>query len=199
MIAQRDFPFAPYTGGSPPADQLAVIPEALPRISGIITNRGISMKMHRLDSSQLSPGFARLITEAEFQDWVEAEARKHGWDFYHTKCAVGSRAGYPDLHLVRGRFSCFAELKIQEGVLTAPQAHWQDILQRAGNAAAVWRPNLRPDISEWLRDPARYTELHGGMPHDKYQPDAPRGQCIICGKRTHKRKDGRYYPTCYYC
>lgn len=89
----------------------------------------------------------RAISEADWQSHVVAIATRLGWLHYHSPAnrPVNGRvqnvvAGYPDLHLIRGPRSVFAELKSETGTVTPQQMVWLDSLEAAGHEAYVWRP-----------------------------------------------------------
>ncbi|MCC6959421.1 MAG: hypothetical protein IT301_06200, partial [Dehalococcoidia bacterium] len=65
------------------------------------------------------------MSEAVFQGQVLQTARLMGWGpVYHTRYSLGSRAGYPDLHLLRGKRSVFMELKTMKGKVSPAQDEW---------------------------------------------------------------------------
>jgi hypothetical protein len=89
----------------------------------------------------------RSISEADWQSTVVDIAKRHGWLHYHAPAnrPVHGRiqnvvAGYPDLHLIRGPRSVFAELKAELGTVTPQQTVWLDSLAAAGHEAHIWRP-----------------------------------------------------------
>ena len=85
-------------------------------------------------------------TEKTFQTRVINIARAFGWGpIYHTQFSIHSVRGYPDLHMLRGERSLFAELKTMRGVVKPDQQMWVDALAAAGHEAYLWRPS---DIDE---------------------------------------------------
>lgn len=106
-------------------------------------------------------------TEAEFQGWVIATARRLGYRVAHFNpaptrsggwaTAVGADgAGFPDLVLVKnyppfGRGPIFAELKSDRGSLSPKQAVWQYALEHAGVEFYVWKPKDRDKIVAVLK------------------------------------------------
>jgi len=92
----------------------------------------------------------REMTEAQLQSRVVAEAKRCGWMVYHTRYSMKSVAGYPDLHLVRGERSVFAELKRMGKSPTSAQAAWLEALRGSGHEVYVWRPCDLPEIERVL-------------------------------------------------
>lgn len=90
----------------------------------------------------------RLITERDFQRWVQALMVETGWKFYHSPDNVprngfiqNVKAGWPDLVAVRGRRIIFAELKRETGKTTEAQDEWLAALKLTGAEVYVWRPS----------------------------------------------------------
>jgi hypothetical protein len=90
----------------------------------------------------------REITEASWQSTVVALAKARGWTVYAPPPnrpanghIINTRAGYPDLTMVRDGRILWAELKKETGKLTAEQVAWLDLLLLAGAEVAVWRPS----------------------------------------------------------
>lgn len=103
-----------------------------------------------------------VATERErpFQDEVVRTARALGWRAVHfadARLRSGQRAvaveydarGWPDLVLVRERV-VFAELKVENGIVSAAQGEWLERLRRAGAETYVWRPAGMPEIERVL-------------------------------------------------
>ena len=89
--------------------------------------------------------------EKEFQAVVVSYATARGWLVYHTYNSKRSAKGYPDLHLVRGPRSVFAELKRSgKERLKLDQEKWRDALLAAGQEWHLWTPEAWPDIREAL-------------------------------------------------
>lgn len=82
------------------------------------------------------------VSEKHFMHAVIDLARLAGWICYHTMRSTGSTAGYPDLCLVRGPDLLYAELKAENGRLSAPQRHWLAALDGVQHRPEVyvWRP-----------------------------------------------------------
>lgn len=79
--------------------------------------------------------------ETAFQTRVTNMALSFGWGpIYHTHLSIHSQRGYPDLHMLRGPRSLFAELKSMRGVVSDDQKKWIAALQAAGHEAYVWYP-----------------------------------------------------------
>lgn len=93
----------------------------------------------------------REMTESQFQSRVVALAKLLRWGpIYHTRVSLGSNQGYPDLHLVRGGRSVFAELKTMKGRASGAQELWLERLRAAGHEAYLWRPSDLPEIERVL-------------------------------------------------
>lgn len=93
----------------------------------------------------------RSMTEAQLQARVVKQAKTLGWShIYHTRFSLKSAAGYPDLHMVRGERSVFAELKREREKPTPAQESWLEALRTAGHEAYVWRPSDEPEIERVL-------------------------------------------------
>ncbi len=99
------------------------------------------------------------LTEAQWQAQVLDLAALLGWDrrlAYHTHDSRRSQPGFPDLVLVRAPRVILAELKRDDGDLTAEQVRWLDALRRcAGGAGGVevylWRPRDLETVAAVLR------------------------------------------------
>ena len=93
----------------------------------------------------------RAMSEAQFQAQVMALAKQQGWaHIYHTHDSRRSQAGYPDLHMLRGERSLFAELKRMGRKPTPAQDSWLSALREAGHEAYSWRPCDMPEIERVL-------------------------------------------------
>lgn len=82
-----------------------------------------------------------LITEKALQTAIVDAARYHGWYVHHHHDSRRSEPGWPDLVLLRAGEAIFAELKREDGKVTAEQAHVLELLEAAGCDAVVWRPS----------------------------------------------------------
>lgn len=91
------------------------------------------------------------ITEREFMDTVTRYADLRGWDWHHQFNSLHSKAGWPDLALVRGERLVFAEIKRQTGRLRPEQDYWLDKLRLTGAEVYVWRPSLWGEVEAALR------------------------------------------------
>lgn len=90
------------------------------------------------------------LSEAEWQDWVEAYAVARGWQVMHVRRGKGrggrwltntSVVGWPDLVLWHPRGGVlFRELKGVKGSLSAEQVGVLDSLSAAGADVGVWWP-----------------------------------------------------------
>jgi len=81
--------------------------------------------------------------EKAFMAAVVKEAEKRGWMTYHTYRSLKSERGFPDRVFVRGQRFIIAELKTEEGVLSADQRTWQEALEAVGGNVEyyLWRPS----------------------------------------------------------
>lgn len=107
------------------------------------------------------------VDERTFQHQVIDLARTLGWRVAHFRPAQtqtgrwvtpvqADGAGFPDLVLVRGRRTIFAELKTDRGRLSSPQHEWIEALTEAGNEVYVWRPRVWDEVIACLsRRPPR--------------------------------------------
>jgi hypothetical protein len=92
------------------------------------------------------------LTEKQFQQQVLDLADFYGWEHYHSWLSIHSQTGWPDLALVRPPRLVFAELKRENGKLTANQGHWLGLLERCpGCEVFVWRPHQLQEIAQVLR------------------------------------------------
>ena len=68
----------------------------------------------------------RKISEKIFQDEVRKMALIHGWRYFHNWSAIHSPKGFPDCVMVNREQQrlIFAELKTQNGKLSADQKDW---------------------------------------------------------------------------
>lgn len=81
-----------------------------------------------------------FTTEAEWQRYVVAHARVHGWRV-GINSPAHSDPGHPDLVLIHPRGDViFAELKTNDSSLHGGQRSTLDALTSAGVDAYVWRP-----------------------------------------------------------
>lgn len=92
-----------------------------------------------------------IVDENTFQSAVEAIARRNGWLVYHTRDSRKSAAGFPDLCMVRLSRLVFAELKSEDGVVSAAQQTWLDALEPLAVECYLWRPSAWPKIVEVLK------------------------------------------------
>ncbi|VTR96025.1 vrr-nuc domain-containing protein : VRR-NUC domain protein OS=Micrococcus luteus SK58 GN=HMPREF0569_1589 PE=4 SV=1: VRR_NUC [Gemmata massiliana] len=90
-------------------------------------------------------------SESEFQAQLVREAKRLGWECYHTHDSRRSEAGFPDLVLIRGPVLIVAELKVKRNKPTAAQVKWLELFAGAGARAFHWRPENWAEIVEQLR------------------------------------------------
>jgi len=80
-------------------------------------------------------------TEAQFMASVVRYAELMGWRCYHTHDSRKSRAGFPDLVMVRRPRVIFAELKAERGHTTKEQLAWLIALDQCGQEVYIWKPS----------------------------------------------------------
>lgn len=90
-------------------------------------------------------------TEKEFQATVVETAEKLGWLAVHFPNAIINPTGWPDLILIKGRRTIFAELKSMRGKLGPKQREWLASLEAIGAEVYTWTPDLWPEIEATLR------------------------------------------------
>lgn len=91
------------------------------------------------------------VTEKEFMSQVTQLARLCGWLVYHTHDSRRSVSGFPDLILIRSERLLAIELKVGKNRATPEQHQWLSAFQGAGAVAAIWTPELWPQIELELR------------------------------------------------
>lgn len=96
-----------------------------------------------------APSVPASISEEDFQAGVIEFAKRHLWKVYHTRNSRKSEKGFPDLVMVRAT-TVYAELKSEDGVVTADQQGWIDALMFAGEEVYVWKPSDWPQIAKVL-------------------------------------------------
>ena len=82
-------------------------------------------------------------TEKEFQSALVGEAKRLGWLVYHTYDSRRSKAGFPDLCMVKPPRVVFVELKTdaKSSQPTAAQKEWLTALKKSDTLIAdLWRP-----------------------------------------------------------
>jgi hypothetical protein len=88
------------------------------------------------------------MSERVFQRLVVEAAERRGWMVYHTYDSRRSRAGYPDLTMVRGGVVIFAELKKMGEKPKPEQKQWLDALPNS----FFWVPTDMDAIKTLLSD-----------------------------------------------
>ena len=102
---------------------------------------------------------AAVMAEDRGPDSLDAHVRRLIADLglwaYHPRNSKGSEPGWPDWVII-GRTVIFRELKAEHGTLTPEQRRVGQMLQRAGQNWAVWRPSdlLSGQIARELTDVA---------------------------------------------
>ncbi len=87
-----------------------------------------------------------LLSERAWQQLVVDFAHLHGWWTYHTHNSLRSEPGWPDLVLLRPGEFVVAELKREDGKVTAAQGRVLELLESAGVEVHVWRPSDEPAV-----------------------------------------------------
>lgn len=92
------------------------------------------------------------ISEKQFETQIVNLTRLFGWRRYHTWRSINSPAGFPDEVLVRRDRLIFAELKAENGKVSALQQEWLDDLALVpGIEVYLWRPSQLEEIAGILR------------------------------------------------
>ena len=105
------------------------------------------------------------VLEDDFKDTILRYAHLRHWMVHHDRpartkdgwrTAIQGDKGFPDVLLVRGHRMVVAELKSENGRVTAEQEEWlaafRDVSDAAPHVRAyVWRPSDWPEIEETLR------------------------------------------------
>lgn len=95
---------------------------------------------------------AHLMTEKEFSQQIADLAVAMGWKHYHPWTSIHSVAGWPDFVLCRPPRLIFAEVKTDNGKLTAAQREWLETLGQAPHVETFcWRPSDFEEIVALLR------------------------------------------------
>ena len=89
-------------------------------------------------------------TEAQFMASVVRYAELMGWRCYHPHDSRRSRAGFPDLVMVRRPRVIFAELKSERGKLSRDQFDWLGALDQCGQEVYVWKPSQWKSLEKIL-------------------------------------------------
>lgn len=100
--------------------------------------------------------------EAFLQQQIEETAQLTGWLCAHFRPAMtqkgnwitavsGDGAGFPDLVLAKGKRVIFAELKSDDGELSAEQYFWLLALIEADQEVYLWQPDDFERIVEILQ------------------------------------------------
>lgn len=94
----------------------------------------------------------KSVTEAQLQRTVIELAETFGWRWHHETDSRWSRAGLPDLILVRPPRVIFVELKKEDGALRRAQGEWlTDLARCPGVESYVWRPSDLSEVEEVLK------------------------------------------------
>lgn len=96
--------------------------------------------MKAITTTEYHQLMADQMSEATLQARVERLAVDLGWLPYHTYNSRRSRAGFPDLVLVRDSRIVWRELKTSRGKPSAEQREWLAALKKANADVGIWRP-----------------------------------------------------------
>ena len=92
-----------------------------------------------------------LLSEKEWQGQVIELARWLNYEFiYHTFDSRHSPAGFPDLIILRDQIMIVAELKSEDGELTAEQYFWLLGFIEITPAVYLWKPSDFDSVKEVL-------------------------------------------------
>src|SRR5262252_8349183 len=87
-------------------------------------------------------------SEAHFMNRIRRRAKLLGWEDFHQQDSMGTRAGLPDLILVRPPRVIFAELKSEHGRLTRAQRHTlANLMGCPGGGDHIWEAQGKD--SDW--------------------------------------------------
>lgn len=90
-------------------------------------------------------------SEKHFTARVRRRAEILGWTVHHTLDSTGTRAGEPDLRMVRPPRYVLAELKSEHGRVTAAQREYLALLRQCPQLEVyVWRPSDEQEIWKTL-------------------------------------------------
>lgn len=97
----------------------------------------------------------KVVSEREFQKWMQVYSRSNDWFYYHTETSYRSPSGFPDCVLVRSPEIIFAELKscLVSAKVGKTQQEWLDALQACNLEVHLWRPSDIPEIMTRLKRP----------------------------------------------
>ena len=91
------------------------------------------------------------MTEKQWMELVIRLATYCRWQTMHVYDSRRSEPGWPDLVLCRAPELIFAELKTDQGRVTAAQQDWLDRLAACGQEVHVWRPRDFHAVQKRLR------------------------------------------------
>lgn len=93
-----------------------------------------------MTTTQYRQVIADEMPEDTLQARVEELAVELGWLIYHTYDSRRSRAGFPDVVMIRGNRIMWRELKAAKGEVSEEQRTWIEALTKARADVGVWRP-----------------------------------------------------------
>lgn len=124
-----------------------------------------------MTSSIAAPAAAKIerlrrLSERDWQSLVVDAAKLFGWTTFHVLHSRGMERGWPDLVALRAGEAIFAELKTEDGKVTAAQGTVLAQLEEAGFEVHVWRPSSEREVLDRLSAPRvaarKPVELHAG-------------------------------------
>ncbi len=130
------------------------------------------------------------MNEKQLDAAVRELTAMFGWLRYHTFDSRRSPGGFPDLVLVRPPRVIAAELKAENGRLTAKQAEWLNALgQCPGIETYVWRPQDFDHVTAMLSGDGGRREPFPERP----DPDGPDGKIFspLSSERGEGSNDSR--------
>lgn len=119
------------------------------------SQRLVKASLARPQSKEAHP-LDYYVSERDLAATIIEAAEALGWKVYavlDTRTpAKRTSKGWPDLAMIKGPKMIMAELKSQEGVVSADQQGWLDALKRVRRLrVALWRPSDMASIMELLR------------------------------------------------
>ena len=103
---------------------------------------------------EIQAGYRKIIanseSESEFDSRIVQLAGLNGWKTFHVYDSRKSEAGWPDRLFTRRPDFFAAELKKQNGKVSAAQQWWIDELRACGWDVRVWKPSDWEEIVERL-------------------------------------------------
>lgn len=92
------------------------------------------------------------MSEADYQKRITDYCDLLGLKWHHETDSRKTKSGWPDLVIAGPGAVIFAELKKQNGRVSASQQEWLDKLSGAGARVYVWRPSDWEQVEKTLRN-----------------------------------------------